>query len=217
MWLIRNILFYVLNFIVFQFSCANYLNNFETWYSKIIFLSAAGILFFIMLLKWRNKWTGIITLNRNAKKYNLTYSVQLSRKFMKWTYLFYGIEIIVSLIFPIIYLYFDTLTWPFSFLLFINGVEGLYYLLMNTKKGNFKLAMNENALVHNARGTCVLPFHDLKSIEYKYDEYFFIYNSGEALTIPEYVVEDAKLDEFRQILATKAKEKGIFYSDKLVK
>ena len=88
---------------------------------------------------------------------------------------------------------------------------------MNTKRGNFKLAMNENALVHNARGTSVLPFHDLKSIEYKYDEYFFIYNSGEALTIPEYIVEDGKLEEFRQLLAGKAKELGIFYSDKLSK
>lgn len=215
MWLVRNIFFYVLNFIVFQFSCANYLNNFETWYSRWVFVIGAGLLFFIMLLKWRNKWTGILTLNRNAEKYNLTYLVPLSKKFMKWTYLFYGIEIIVSLLFPLIYLYFDLYTWPFSLLLFFNGIEGLYYLIMNTRKKNFKIGMNENAIVHNARGTYVLPFHDLKSIEYKYDEYFFVYNSGEALTIPEYVVEDAKLPEFRQILSAKAKELGIFYSDKL--
>src|SRR6478735_5154584 len=115
MWLIRNIIFYVLNFIVFQFSCANYLNNFETWYSKIIFQVAAGILFFIMLLKWRNKWTGIMTLTKNVKKYNLTYLAPLSHKFMRWTYLFYGTEIVISLVFPVIYLYFDTLAGPFSF------------------------------------------------------------------------------------------------------
>ena len=215
MWLFRNILFYLLNFIVFQFSCANYLNNFETWYSKLIFMIAGGLLFFIILLKWRNKWTGIFTLNKNADKYNLSYVAPLSKKFMKWTYLFYGIEIIVSLIFPIIYLYFDVLTWPFSLLLLVNGFEGIYYLMRNSKKGNFKLGMNENALVHNARGTYVLPFHELKSIEYKYDEYFFIYNSGEALTLPEYVVEDVNLPEFKKILSEKAKEKGIFYSDKL--
>lgn len=215
MWLLRNILFYVLNFIVFQFSCANYLNNFETWYSKLVFFIGAGLLFFIMLLKWRNKWTGILTLNKNAAKYKLNYSVRLSRKFMKWTYLFYGIEIVVSLVFPLVYMFFDTLTWPFSCLLFFNGIEGLYYLVVNTKKGKFKIAMNENALVHNARGTTVIPFHDLKSIEYKYDEYFFIYTTGEAISIPEYVVEDANLVEFRKVLSDLAKNRGIFYSDKL--
>ncbi|HYG50898.1 MAG TPA: hypothetical protein VD905_08335 [Flavobacteriales bacterium] len=216
MWLVRNIFFYILNFAVFQFSCANYLNGFETGYSRLVFQIGAALLFLIIILKWRNKWTGIYTLNQNASKYNLVHAMPLSKRFMRWTWLFYGIEILVSLIFPFIYLFFDTLTWPFALVLLIGGIEGVYYMLYNTSKGNFKLAFNENAMVHNARGTVVLPFHNLKSIEYKYDEYFFIYNSGETLTIPEYIVEDKNLPLLHQTLVKKAKEKGIFYSDRLV-
>ncbi|HLP13344.1 MAG TPA: hypothetical protein VK177_15510 [Flavobacteriales bacterium] len=215
MWLVRNIFFYLLNFIVFQFSCANYLNGFETWHSRLIFQVGAGILALIVLLKWKNKWTGIRTLNANSSKYNLVHHIPLSKKFMRWTWLFYGIEILVSLIFPLIYIYFDMLTWPFALVLFINGLESVYFMMVNTAKGKFKVAFNENAMVHNARGTSVLPFHGLKSIEYKYDEYFFIYNSGETLTIPEYIVEDKDLPLLHTTLVEKAKEKGIFYSGKL--
>jgi hypothetical protein len=215
MWLVRNIFFYLLNFVVFQFSCANYLNGFETWHSRLIFQIGAGLLALIVLLKWKNKWTGIKTLNANASKYNLVNTLPLSRRFMRWTWLFYGIEILVSLLFPLIYIYFDILTWPFALVLFVSGIEGVFYMAWNTKKGTFKVAFNENAMVHNARGTSVYPFHNLKSIEHKYDEFFFIYNSGETLTIPEYIVEDKDLPALHKALVEKAKEKGIFYSGKL--
>lgn len=217
MWLFRNIVFYVVNFVVFQFSCANYLNQFETWHSREIFWICSGLLFLVMLVKWRNKWTGIRTLNVKQEKYGIYYEARLSKKFMNWTYLFYGTEVAISIIFPILYMYFDTLTWTFSALLFLNGIEGLLYLVINTKKGKFKVGLNENALVHNARGTYVLPFHELKSIEYKYDEYFFIYQSGETLTIPEYIVEQADIPVLREHIVKKAAERGIFVTEKLRK
>lgn len=215
MWLFRNIFFYVANFVVFQLSCINFLTGDVFWGSYKIFWYAAGVLLLLLLVKWRHKWVGILTLNRNLDKYNIVYTAPLSKKFMNWTYLFYGIETVVSLVFPFVYLFFDTHTWAFALLLFINGLEGLIFLVVNTRKGHFKLGINDNALVHNARGTYVLPFHELKSIVYKYDEYFFIYRSGETLTIPEYIVDPVHMPVFREMIAKKAAEHGAFITDKL--
>lgn len=215
MWLIRNIIFYFTNFVVFQFSCANYLNQFETWYSREIFLGAAGLLLLVVLFKIKNKWTGINTLVKNADKFNLQYRVPLNPQFIKWTQLFYGIEVIISLVFPALYLFFDTLTWPFALVLGINGFEGLIYLYRNKSRSNFLLGMNENAIVHNARGVYVLPFQHLKSIEYKYEDFFFIYEDGETLTLPGNVVAMADMPELKRRIVEMAEKKGIFYSDKL--
>jgi hypothetical protein len=201
--------------VVFQFSFFNYLTDETTWYSHEIFLGCAGILFLLMLVKWRSKWVGILTLNRNTARYGIFYTARLSRKFLNWTYLFYGTEAVVSIVFPFIYLYFDQKTWPFAALLFLNGIEGVYFLLRNSKSGNFKLGINNNAIVHNARGTYVLPFHELKSVVYKYDEYFFIYDSGETLTIPEYIVDPEDMPALRQHINKKAAEQGIFVTEKL--
>lgn len=215
MWLIRNIIFYFICFIIFILSSANYLNHFETPYSREVYSVAAGLIFLIVLFKLRNKWTGILTLNKNAEKYNLTYTAPLSRKFLNYTILFNGAEIFICLSFGLLFLYFDTLSWLFSTVLLVNGVEGIIYLVSGLNKQRFKIGMNENALVHNARGTYVVPFHNLKSIEYKYDEFFFIYTTGEALSIPSYVVDEKYLGELKSSIVKVASEKGIFYSDKL--
>lgn len=215
MWLVRNIIFYFVVFIIFILSSANYLNHFETPYSREAYLIAAGIVFLIFIFKLRIRWTGISTLNSKADKYELIFTAPLSKKFMNYTYLFNGSEVFISLGFGFLFLFFDSLSWIFSTVLLVKGVEGLIYLWINSKQKKFKIGINENAVVHNARGVYVLPFHELKSIEYKYDEFFFIYESGETLTLPSYVVEPEHTAELRSIIVKKATEKGIFYSDKL--
>ncbi len=215
MWLLRNFLFYFMIVLVFELSAANHLNGFETPYSKIIFWSCAALLFLVMAAKTRLKWTGIFTLNRNAGEYAFQWTHGLSHSFMSYTRLFYFTEVIVSLVFGLLFLYFDTRTSIYSGLLLFNALEGTYFIYSNTKNERFKIAINENAVVHNARGVYVIPFKNLKSIEFKYNEFFFIYENGETLTLNSNVVDETSLEILKQRVLDKAKSKGIFYTDKL--
>ena len=239
MWLLRNILFYFTCFFVFQLTCANYLNgSFRNSKEQILldsktkmnrnydvadFLSAntnlmlgiaSGLLLLIMLVKLKSKWTGIKVLRQN-EKYKFVYNAPLSSQFLKFTRLFYGTEALVSGAFALLFFYFDQRAWMFSALLMFNCIEGFYFLFINRKQNKFRLAINENAVVHNGRGTSIMPFAELKSIQYKYNDYFFIYNSGETLTIPENAVEEEHRQAFRETLAASAKQKGIFFTKEL--
>ena len=103
----------------------------------------------------------------------------------------------------------------FSALLIFNGLENIYFLISNLKNNKFRIAVNEYAVVHNGRGTYILPFHELQSIERKYEEFFFIYKNGDTLTIPLNAFTENDLMEFRQLLDKKAREMEIFFSVRL--
>ena len=239
MWLLRNILFYFTCFFVFQLTCANYLNGsmrnskeqilldsktkMNRNYDVADFLSnntnlmigiASGLLLLIMIVKLRSKWTGIKVLGQN-EKYNFIYNAPISNQFLKFTRLFYGTEALVSGVFSLLFFYFDQRAWPFCALLLFNCIEGFYFLYSNYKQQKFRLAINENAVVHNARGTYIIPFEGLKSIQYKYNDYFFIYKSGETLTLPENAVNENYRASFREKLSAAAQQKGIFFTKEL--
>jgi hypothetical protein len=217
MWLLRNILFYTLVFAVFQFSAASYLNGFQFSFTHLLYQIAAGVLLLVLLFKLKIKWTGINALNSKSTKYNFVYTAKLSKPFLSYTRLFYGTEVIISIAAGLLFLFFDKDTWMFSGLLLINGAEGLYYLMHAQQKGKFRIAVNDNAVVHNARGIYVLPFHELKRIEFKYDEFFFIYNDEETLTLPYNVVSADEIEKLKSVIAEKVKEKGIYHTVKLQK
>jgi hypothetical protein len=214
-WLLRNILFYFILVIVFQISCNNYLNNDRVWFTHYVYWYSGIILFLVLFFKWKNKWTGIRTLNSKAAKYEFVFNKPLQSPFIYWTKFNHVTEIIVSFAFGLLILYFDLDAWYISVMLLINGVENVFFLFLSLKNNKFRLAVNEFAVVNNARGTYILPFHNLKSIERKYEEFFFIYNNGDTLTIPLNALSENDLTEFRQLLDVQARKMEIFLSDRL--
>lgn len=214
MWLLRNILFYLSIVVVFQVASSNYLNNSTVWFTHYVVNTALVITGLIVILKWKIKWTGINTLNRNSGKYNFIFNKPLQPGFVYWTKFHVLSEMIASFAFGITIGLFEQTAWIFSLILIINGIENAIFLYINLKNNRFRVAVNEYAVVHNGRGTYVIPFHELQSIERKYEEFFFIYKNGDTLTLPLNAMTENDLIEFRQLIENKAREKEIFCSTK---
>lgn len=215
MWLFRNILFYLPLVVVFQITCNNYLSTDRLWFTDYVIYSGSGLLFLVIAVKWKIKWTGIRTLTKKADKYNFVFNKPLQPAFLYWTKFNHISEICTSLAFGGLVLLFDRQAWIFSAMLMINGIENIFFLYRNLSKQNFRIAVNEYAVVHNGRGTYILPFDQLQSIERKYEEFFFIYKNGETLTIPLNAMTENDLGEFRNLIDKKAREKEIFFSVRL--
>ncbi|MFI5203300.1 MAG: hypothetical protein ACHQF2_02300 [Flavobacteriales bacterium] len=215
LWILRNILFYLVLVVVFQVTCNNYLNNDVVWFTQYVVYGGSILLLLILFFKWKSKWTGIRTLNKKSDTYAFTFNKPLQPAFLYWTKYNHVTEAIASFVFGISVLYFDQTAWMFSALLIVNAIENIYFLISNLKNHRFRMAVNEFAVAHNGRGTYIIPFHGLQSIERKYDEFFFIYKNGDTLTIPLNSLEEKDLAAFRQLLDTKARELEIFYSVRL--
>lgn len=215
LWILRNILFYLVLILVFQVTCNNYLNNDKVWFTPHIVYGGSILLFLIIAAKWKIKWTGIRTLNGKSDKYGFVFNKPLQPAFVYWTKYNHTAEIIASFAFGFSVLFFELDAWMFSALLIINGIENIFFLYSNLTNNRFRLAVNEYAIVHNGRGTYIAPFHDLQSIERKYDEFFFIYKNGDTLTVPLNALSENDLAGFRQLLDAKAREMNIFFSVRL--
>jgi hypothetical protein len=213
--ILRNVLFYFILVVVFQVASNNYFNRDTVWFTDYILYGGTALVFLTLLFKIKVKWNSIRTLNKKAAQFEFTFNRPLNSAFLYWTKYNHITESAASLLFGAFIFIFDQNAWILCLLLLLNAIENLWFLYSNLRRQRFRIAVNQYAVAHNSKGIYILPFDQLKAIERKYDEFFFVYTNGETRTLPLNALQPQDLEEFRQLLDTKAREKEIFFSVRL--
>lgn len=187
----------------------SYINDY-IFYTAAVFI---GISYVVNLI---DRYSAILVFTSGKKKMNFDWSVPISKTAMTWPNLIFGISIPVTLLLGGVLAFITSQEAPSTFypgiIVFVSGVEKLFYYIFCRQSKLFRAGMNNNLLIVNYGTLGIYSFNGLKAMEEKYDEILFIYNNGEVKNIKTKLVSNENLPEFYFRVTKISKEKNFYFS-----